>query len=152
QHVGVVDLLLGQEFAPRRGADALPDVALGGARRDRDALQDLFGRGGFGVDEAGRSERDLLALEEHPLLGAVAPAGGPVEAAEIAEQKLPIGRAQDLRVLLRYDAIEDLDGVVGVASNRVDRPQLEFLPLFGGNEDELGHENAIHLTPRALAL
>jgi len=62
QHLDVVDFLFGQELATRRGADALPDVAVGQPGRDGDALQHLLAGRCLDEQEAGRAERDLVAV------------------------------------------------------------------------------------------
>src|SRR5690606_11358467 len=37
------------------------------------------------------------------------------------------------------DAVQDLDGVVGMPANRVEGGKLELLPFFPGNDDQLCH-------------
>ena len=62
-----------------------------------------------------------------------------VQRPQIAQQVAAIRRPLDLGVLLRDDPIQDLDRVVGVAPDRVERSELELLPLFPGDDDQLGH-------------
>ena len=77
-----------------------------------------------------------------------------VEAAEVAEQEAPVRLADDLRVLLGDDAVEDLDRVVGVAADGVDRAELELAPLVVSADDDLGHAGrrlaGIITRPRAI--
>ena len=69
----------------------------------------------------GRAEHDLVAVAQDVLAHPLAAQERAVQAAEIAEQEAPVGLADDLRVLLGDDAVEDLQRVVGVAADGVDR-------------------------------
>ena len=62
-------------------------------------------------------------------LDALAAQERPVQAAEIAEKIAAVGLAHDLGVLLRDDAVENLERVVGMTPDRVDGPELELASL-----------------------
>ena len=61
---------------------------------------------------------------------------GAVQAPEIAQDEPPVALLDDA-VLLRHDLVEELDRVVGMPSEAVDRTQLDRLLPFGGREDQL---------------
>jgi hypothetical protein len=134
----VGDLALGREVAGRR-LDALPDVALGQARRDRDPVLRLLDRRLVDEEEPGRPHRDLVAVGQDVVADALAADEGAVQRAQVAQQEAAVGAALDLRVLLRDDPVEDLDRVVRMAADRVERGELELLPLVPADDDELGH-------------
>src|SRR5262249_31207107 len=89
--------------------------------------------------EARRPQRDLVAVDEDLLVHALAADVGAVQRSQVAEEELVLRRTLDLRMLLGDDAVEDLDGVVGVAPDGVEGGELELLPIVAGDEDELGH-------------
>ncbi len=66
-----------------------------------------------------------------------------VQGAEVAQEEPPVGVPLDLAVLLRDDPVEDLDRVVGVAPDRVERDELELLSLLTGGEDQFRHREPI---------
>ena len=80
------------------------------------------------------AERDLVAVLEHSLAAnALAVDVGAVQAAEIAQDEL-LAALLDDAVLFGDDLVEQLDGVVGVAAERVDGRQIErLLATFRGH-------------------
>ena len=107
--------------------------------RDRDALERVVGLRLVDEHDAGRAHRELVAVGQVVVGDALAAHERAVERAQVAQQVPAVGGALDLRVLLRDDPIEDLDRVVGMAADRVERGELELLPLFPGDDDQLGH-------------
>ncbi len=89
--------------------------------------------------QRGRAEGDLVAVAQDVLVHALAAQERPVQAAEVTKQKAPVGLADDLRVLLGDDAIEDLQRVVGVPADGVDGPELVLAPLVVSGDDDFGH-------------
>ena len=89
--------------------------------------------------EVRRAEHDLVAVLEHVLGDALAATYVPFSEPRSRSRKRPSPPAEDLRVLLGDDAIEDLDRVVGMAADRVEGGELELLPLLAGGEDQLRH-------------
>ena len=88
------------------------------------------------VASARRAERDLVAvLEQRLAADALAVDVRAVEAAEVAQDEAPVALLEDA-VLLRDDLVEELDRVVRVAPEAVDRPKLDRLLSFGGREDQ----------------
>ena len=73
------------------------------------------------------------------LVHALAVKERPVQAAEVAEEVASVRLAQHLRVLLGDDPIEDLQRVVGVAADGVDRGELVLAPLVVSADDDFGH-------------
>src|SRR5579862_9474336 len=95
-----------------------------GTRRERREIQ---GRRAVVVARPGGAERDLVSVAQklfaaNPLAVDV----GPVQAPEVAEDELAFPLLEDA-VLLRDDLVEELDGVVGVAPQAVDRAELNRL-------------------------
>jgi len=62
----------------------------------------------------------------------------PVEAPQIAQDEVPVALLEDA-VLLGDDLVEELDGVVGMTPQAVDRPELDRLLSFRGREDQPSH-------------
>ena len=91
----------------------------------------------------GRAERDLVAVDQDVLVHALAAQERAVQAAEVAEQEPPVGLADDLRVLLGDDAVEDLQRVVGVPADGVDGTELVLAPLVVAGDDNLGHSEPV---------
>ena len=89
-----------------------------------------------------RAERDLVAvLEQHLAAHALAVDVRAVQAAEIAKDEAAVADLDDA-VLLRDDLVEELDGVVRVPAEAVDRPKIDRLLSFRGRQEQLGHEEA----------
>ena len=61
-----------------------------------------------------------------------------VQRAEILEQPPPVDEV-DVAVLLRHDAVEDLMGVLRVATERVVREQLALLTTLWPDDGDLRH-------------
>ena len=141
QDLVVGDLALRHEVAGV-GLDAAADVALGQAGRDRHALERVVGLRLVDEHDARRAHRELVAVAEVVVADPLAAHERAVQRAQVAQQVAPVGRALDLRVLLRDDAIEDLDRVVGMPADRVEGGELELLPLLPGDDDQLGHRDA----------
>ena len=140
QHLDVEDLALGQELARGgRRLDLLADERLGRRGRDRHLLQQRVLRRALLEGQAGRAEHDLVAVAEHVLADPLAAQERAVEAAEIAEQEVTVGLPDDLGVLLGHDAVQDLQRVVGMTTDRVDRPELVLAALVVAGDDDLGH-------------
>ena len=89
-----------------------------------------------------RAERDLVAmLEQHLAAHALAVDVRSVQAAEVAQDEAPFANLDDA-VLLRDDLVEELDGVVRVTPEAVDRAEIDRLLSFRGRQEQLGHEEA----------
>ena len=106
----VEQLALGPEADVRLGGDALLDVALHHPRGDGDPLERVLVRGLVLVDQAGRAQRDLVAVLEQVRLDAFVADEGAVEAAQVTEQEPSVRGEDDLHVLLGDDSVEDLSG------------------------------------------
>ena len=76
-----------------------------------------------------RPQHNLVALAQQVLVHPLAVQKRPVQAAEVPEEKAAVGLAQHLRVLLGDDPIENLQRVVGVTADGVDRGELVLAPL-----------------------
>ncbi len=107
--------------------------------RDRHAAERVLALGLVDEDDARRAHRELVAVVQVVVPDALAAQERPVQRLEIAQHEAAVGGPLDLRVLLRDDPIEDLDRVVGMAADRVERSELELLSLIPGNDDQLGH-------------
>ena len=103
------------------------------------------------VAGARRAEGDLVAVLEHLLAAdALAVDVGPVEAPEVTKDELPLALLEDA-VLLRNDLVQELDRVVRVPSEAVDRTQLDRLLPLGGREDQTCHQYLRRIVPSASA-
>ena len=107
--------------------------------RDRDALERIVGLRLVDEHDARRAHRELVAIGQVMIADALAAQERAVERAQVAQQEPTIRGALNLRVLLRDDAIQDLDRVVGMTTDRIEGGELELLPLFPRNDDQLGH-------------
>jgi hypothetical protein len=114
-------------------------VALGEPGRDRHAVLRLLLARLVDEQEPRRPHRDLVTILQIVLADALAPEERAVQRPQVAQQEPAVARALDLRVFLRDDPIEDLDRVVGMPAQGVERPELELLALVAGDDDQLGH-------------
>ena len=88
---------------------------------------------------ARRAQRDLVAVAHHLFAAdALTVDLGAVQAAEIAEHEPAVALLEDA-VLLRDDLVEQLDRVVRVTTEAVDRPKLDRLSAFCGCQDQPCH-------------
>ena len=97
------------------------------------------------VVEAGarRAEGDLVAVAEHGLAAnALAVDVGAVQAPEITKDDPTIPLLEDA-VLLRHDLVEELDGVVRMSSETIDRAQLDRLLALRRREDQTRHPTSM---------
>src|SRR6185312_1272627 len=108
-----------------------------------DAVERLLGLGVLDEHEVRRAEHQLVAVLEHDLADARAAYISAVQRAEIAQQEAAVTAAKNLRVLLRDDAVENLDRIVGMAADGVDRRELELLSLLARRQDQLRHAREI---------
>ena len=142
----VGDLPLRHEVAGV-GLDAAADVALGQARRDRHAPERVVGLWLVGEYDTRRAHRELVAVGQVVIGDSLASHERPVERLEVAQQESAIRRPLDLGVLLRDDPVEDLDRVIRMTSDRVERGELELLPFLPGNDDQLCHAETLRTAP-----
>ena len=98
------------------------------------------------VARARGAERDLVAVtKRHLPANALAVHVRAVEAPEVAEDEASIALLEDA-VLLRHDLVEELDGIVRMAAEAIDRPQLDRLLPLGCCEDQTRHRSSKHRT------
>jgi hypothetical protein len=116
-----------------------PRMWLSVSRRDRHPLQHVVRLRLVDEHDPRRAHRELVAVVQVVVRDPLAPHERPVERPQVAQQEPPIRRALDLRVLLRDDPVEDLDGVVRVPADRVEGSELELLPFVPGDNDQLRH-------------
>ncbi len=95
--------------------------------------------GGVVEEDAGVAEGDLVAVVQRLLaLDALVVDVGAVERAEVAQH--PLRAAQlDEAVLLRDDAVEELDGVVGMTPEGVEGLEIALHLPVGTRDDQPGH-------------
>src|SRR5207248_1267753 len=117
----------------------LADEGLAGGRLDGHLLGGRVAHGLLLEDHLGAAQEQLVAVAEQPLADALVGEEGPVQATEVPVEELARRLLDDLGVLLRNDAIEDLDGVVGVAPDAGDGTELVLSPPLGALDDDLGH-------------
>jgi hypothetical protein len=98
--------------------------------RDRHPVHRLLLAGLVDEQQPGRAHGDLVAVGQVVLADALAAQERAVQRPQVAQQEAPVAGALDLRVLLRDDPIEDLDRVVRVPAQGVERPKLELLALI----------------------
>ena len=109
-----------------------------GARGLLDAypLRRLRGLAGlFLENELRPTEYDLIAFDEDALTDALVFEERAVQTAEVAVEEMPIRLADDLRMSLGNDAVEDLDDVVGMAPDGGHRAQLVLAPRAASLND-----------------
>src|SRR5262249_6593098 len=107
-----------------------------GADRRRREIQ---GARAVVVTRARRSEGDLVAVAKHLLTAnALAIDVRAVEAAQIPQDELSVALLEDA-VLLGDNLVQELDGVVRVAPQAVDRAKFDRLLPLGGREDQTCH-------------
>ena len=132
----VLDVLLGQE--PRVGRQCALDLALDLVRRHRHlADRQLVLRPVLGEAIGRVAERDLIAGLQRPLADLLSVDEGAVEAADITNYVATVGSQRDPAVLLRHDAVEDLDRVVWMASKGIKRREDVLDRMIPSEQDEL---------------
>ena len=130
QDLDVADLASRAGSRRRRRLDLLADVAprSAAARSSPSAAATPAAGFSWNIRRVEPSMISSPSLQE-VLADALAAQERAVQAAEIAEQVAAVGLAQDLGVLLRDDAVEDLERVVGMAPDRVEGAELELASL-----------------------
>ncbi len=107
---------------------------------DADVLGRLLGlRGNLDEDEHGSTQRDFVSVYERMIADTLILHEGSIQAAEVAVQKSAVRLADDLRVLLGDDAIENLNDVVRVSADGGDGAELELAAVLAALNDNLRH-------------
>jgi hypothetical protein len=106
-------------------------------RRHRHLAGDLGGRPVLGEAVGRVAEGDLVAGLEHPLADLLAVDEGAVEAADVADDVASVRAESDPAVLLRHDAVEDLDRVVWMAPEGIKRGEDVLDRMISSEQDEL---------------
>ena len=89
-------------------------------------------------DDPGRAQHDLVARVEDALGDALSVDVGPVQRTEVAQQVAAVDQVE-VAVLLRDDAVEDLDRVVRMAAQRVVAAEVDFLAALGTDDRQTRH-------------
>ena len=141
QGFGIADLALGQELGGAGCLDLLVNQCIGQrSLPNADPLRRLGGLAGlFLEDELRPAQHDFVAFGEDAFIDALILEERAVQTAEVAVEEVAVGLADDLRMFLGNDAVEDLDDVVGMATNGGHRAQLVFAPRVACLNDQLCH-------------
>jgi hypothetical protein len=62
-----------------------------------------------------------------------------IQAAEISVQEMSVRLADDLRVLLGHDSVQDLDSVMRMPADGSDRTEIELAAVLAALNDDFRH-------------